>query len=310
MQHRHIVGDMQPEQLQQLLQELQQQLDAEQQEALAALQQHHSSTSNRPQGSRSSNLGSPDSLHVQKHKQLLGATADLKEAIDRASAGLSHQEQELQLLSEQLAQRSDAAEAAAIDQKLLAVRCQAISYSSMHNHNEVMQATAAETTINKPVGLCMVPLPLLLPICCACACATAGFSCWFPACCIVVAGSYSLPASTWYFLVLQEIQSRIEAAEAAISNTQQLLLDYDQMCQRAFQLSRKLSLSEAELVEVKGQLAHARAELAGAADELAEHRELQMQFDVQCQVMDGHGSSTLFMLLQLRCGSGSSRPIH
>lgn len=56
------------------------------------------------------------------------------------------------------------------------------------------------------------------------------------------------------------------------------------MCQRAFQLSRKLSLAETEHVELRSQLAHAKAELAVAADELAEHRELQMQFDKQCQV--------------------------
>lgn len=84
--------------------------------------------------------------------------------------------------------------------------------------------------------------------------------------------------------VAQEIHDRVEAAEASVHSTQQLLQDYDLMCQKAFELSRKLSLAESENKQLRSKLAHVKEDLAAAADELAEHRELQMVYDKQCQV--------------------------
>lgn len=109
---RHISGDMESEELQQVLRDLQQQLDQEQQEALAALEQHaNSSHADDSSSNSSSSEYSRKQLRVEKHSEQLGATAELKEVIHRASEGLNRKRQELLELSQQ----TDEVEAAEAD---------------------------------------------------------------------------------------------------------------------------------------------------------------------------------------------------
>eukprot|EP00878_Enallax_costatus_P012649 GHUV01013212.1.p1 GENE.GHUV01013212.1~~GHUV01013212.1.p1 ORF type:complete len:648 (+),score=321.26 GHUV01013212.1:993-2936(+) len=200
---------MQPEQLHQVLQSLQQQLEQEQQEALTAIQQQptgpspNTDSANGSGSSSNSKQSSPTKgVYLQEHRDLLDATAEIHSAIQRASADLSNKQQDLQQLQ----------------------------YTSEMAHNH-----PASTSEGKQ-------------------------DC-------------------------QDAQTTVEAAESAIQNTQDLLRDYDHMCQRAFELSRKLSQAEAENVELKGKLDDVKADYAAATEELADHRELQMQYDKQCQDM-------------------------
>lgn len=190
---------MQPEQLQQVLRSLQKQLEQEQEEALAAIQQRPTSSPATDGGTGNDSstsiaqLTQPEGAYLQEHNKLLGATAEIHSAVQQASAELNSKQQGLQ----QLLHTSD-------------------------NKQDRLDPQEAQTTV--------------------------------------------------------------EAADSAIQNTQDLLRDYDQMCQRAFQLSRKLSQTEADNVELKGKLADVKAAYATTAEELAEHRELQMQYDKLCQV--------------------------
>ncbi|KAF6257036.1 hypothetical protein COO60DRAFT_1640292 [Scenedesmus sp. NREL 46B-D3] len=79
------------------------------------------------------------------------------------------------------------------------------------------------------------------------------------------------------------LQEQLEAADAALQDGQQLRMDYDRMCQQAYELSRKLSQADSAKGELQRALADARAQLAAAAEELSEHRELQMTHDKVCQ---------------------------
>lgn len=82
---------------------------------------------------------------------------------------------------------------------------------------------------------------------------------------------------------MQDTQAALQAAEAALQDSEALRMEYDVMCQQSFEASRKLSALQLERDELERQLSDARARAVAAAEELAEHRELQMQYDHQCQ---------------------------
>jgi hypothetical protein len=56
----------------------------------------------------------------------------------------------------------------------------------------------------------------------------------------------------------QALQEQLEAADVALQDSQQLRMDYDRMCQQAYELSRKLSQAESARGELQRQLADAR----------------------------------------------------
>jgi Skp family chaperone for outer membrane proteins len=67
-----------------------------------------------------------------------------------------------------------------------------------------------------------------------------------------------LKISHYYPSDLQALQEQLEAADVALQDSQQLRMDYDRMCQQAYELSRKLSQAESARGELQRQLAGAR----------------------------------------------------
>jgi hypothetical protein len=62
--------------------------------------------------------------------------------------------------------------------------------------------------------------------------------------------------ATWS--TLQVLQEQLETAELALQDSQQLRMEYDRMCQQAYELSRKLSQAESAKGELQRKLADAR----------------------------------------------------
>jgi hypothetical protein len=65
-------------------------------------------------------------------------------------------------------------------------------------------------------------------------------------------------ANLHLLLTPQVLQEQLEAADVALQDSQQLRMDYDRMCQQAYELSRKLSQAESARGELQRQLADAR----------------------------------------------------
>eukprot|EP00775_Hariotina_reticulata_P008710 gene8710-8891_t len=82
-----------------------------------------------------------------------------------------------------------------------------------------------------------------------------------------------------------DAQEQLHSAQEALQDTQSLRMDFDRMCQHAFELSRKLSSANMANAELQSELSDVKARLVAAGDELAEHRELQMTYDQLCQDM-------------------------
>lgn len=68
---------------------------------------------------------------------------------------------------------------------------------------------------------------------------------------------------------LQVLQEQLETADLALQDSQQMRMEYDRMCQQAYELSRKLSQAQSAKGELQRELADARCgwHAAAACDE-------------------------------------------
>jgi Skp family chaperone for outer membrane proteins len=75
----------------------------------------------------------------------------------------------------------------------------------------------------------------------------------------IYADAHTIDDYTSFVIIpLQALQEQLEAADAALQDSQQLRMEYDRMCQQAYELSRKLSQAESARGELQRELADAR----------------------------------------------------